>query len=209
MIRVLVADDFPLLRDAVVAALGRSDDIEVVGTAADGEEAIEQARELRPDVIVLDVRMPAMSGVTALSHLSADLPDTRVLLLTASTERDLVIDAVASGASGFLSKSTSGDELAAAVKAVHRGEAVISPSLMAHVVTGLQSRNAPSPANTLSREDRDLVRLVAKGWTDRQIAEELYISPRTVQNQLSRARVKIGLRSRVDLTRWAIEHGVT
>jgi DNA-binding NarL/FixJ family response regulator len=209
MIRVLVVDDFPLFRHAVVAALERSVEIEVVGTAGDGEEAIAVAHELRPDVIVLDVRMPGMSGMTALSHLNAEVPTARVLLLTASTGRDLVVDAVASGAAGFLPKSTRGDELAAAVAAVHRGEAVIPPSLMSHVVTGLQERETPAAAQHLSCAQRDLVRLVAQGRTDREIGEELYISPRTVQNQLTRVREKVGVRTRVELTRWAIEHRVT
>src|SRR4051812_31720442 len=122
MIRVLVADDFPMIREALVAALERHPGISVVGTAEDGEQALEIARAQRPDVVVLDVCMPGMSGMTVLAHLAQELPDVRVLVLTAAVDREVVIDAVSTGASGFLAKRVSGDELAEAVTAIHGGE---------------------------------------------------------------------------------------
>jgi DNA-binding NarL/FixJ family response regulator len=212
MIRVLVADDFPMVRDALGAALQRHPEIELVGTAADGNEALEKARMLSPDVVVLDLRMPGMSGLMALTRMSAELPDVRVLLLTACEEPDAVIDAVSAGAAGFVTKRISGADLADAVTSVHRGEPVVSASLTAHLVRGLrrdEPRRGGVSAGRLTGSELNVLRLVADGRTDRQISQTLYISPRTVQSHLAQIRSKVGLRRRVELTRWAAEHLVT
>jgi DNA-binding NarL/FixJ family response regulator len=213
VIRVLVADDFPLVREALVAALTRHPDIEVVGVAEDGVEALEKSHELNPDVVVLDVRMPAMSGRAALTRLTAELPGVRVLLLTAHEEPDIVIDAVSSGAAGFLLKRVSGSQLAEAVVAVHRGEAVITPELTSHLLRGLRREGEPghvsSSAESLTPSEVKVLRLVADGQSDKQIGEALSISPRTVQSHLVQIRAKVGLRRRVELTRWAAEHLTT
>jgi DNA-binding NarL/FixJ family response regulator len=212
VIRVLVADDFPMVRDALSAALARHPQIEVAGVAADGIEAVEKAHALQPDVVVLDLRMPGMSGLMALTRMSTELPHVRVLLLTACEEPDAVIDAVSAGAAGFVTKRISGAELAEAVTAVHRGEPVISASLTAHLVRGLRRddrTNHGVSAGRLTSSELNVLRLVADGRTDRQISQTLYISPRTVQSHLSQVRSKVGLRRRVELTRWAAEHLVT
>ena len=211
VVRVLVADDFPLVREAQAAALARHPDIEVVGAASDGLEAVEMARELRPDVVVLDLKMPRMSGLVALKRLHAEVPDTRVLLLTASDEPNIVVDAVSAGAAGFLSKRVSGDELSTSVLAIHRGEAVISPELTGHLLRGLRpgGGGGDGGARHLTEEEVELLRLVAAGRTDKQISEALYVSPRTVQTMLSQIRTKLGVKRRVELTRWATENLVT
>lgn len=205
-----MADDFPLVREALVAALGRHPDIEVVGVAEDGVEAVQKAHELQPDVVVMDVRMPTMTGREALGRLNVELPAARVLLLTAHEEPDVVIDAVSSGAAGFLLKRVSGDELADAVVAVHRGEAVIAPELTAYLVRGLRRGDEPHTANGISARltasETRILRLVADGQSDKQISAALNISPRTVQSHLVQIRAKVGLRRRVELTRWAAEH---
>ena len=212
MIRVLVADDFPMVRDALGAALSRHPQIEVAGMAADGLEAVEKAHALEPDVIVMDLRMPGMSGLMALTRLTTELPHVRVLLLTACDEPDAVIDAVSAGAAGFVTKRIGSRELAEAVCAVHRGEPVVDPSLTAHLVRGLRrdenTHNGVS-AGKLTGSELDVLRLVADGRTDKQISQSLYISPRTVQSHLAQIRSKVGLRRRVELTRWAAEHMVT
>jgi DNA-binding NarL/FixJ family response regulator len=208
MTRVLVVDDFPLVRAALAAAIDRHPGIELVGTAADGDEALELARRLRPDVIVLDLLMPGMNGLIALTHLSAELPDIRVLLLTAHEEPGVMIDAISAGAAGFLTKRASGEELADAVAAIHRGEPVISPSLAGHLIRGLRGKGAErpgGPTSTMTRDELALLRLVADGRTDREISETLYISPRTVQSQLTKIRTKTGIQRRIELTRWAAE----
>src|SRR3954470_9095449 len=208
MTRVLVVDDFPLVRDALAASLKRAG-IDVVGTAGDGEEALDLARRLCPDVIVLDLMMPRMTGLMALTHLSAELPQVRVLLLTARDEPEVIIDAVSAGAAGFLTKRACGAELAAAVRAVHRGESVICPTMAGHLMAGLRGNRGGAPpmgtAAALNRNELDVLRLVADGRTDVQISQALYISPRTVQSQLSKIRRKTGVQRRAQLSRWAAE----
>ena len=210
-VRVLVVDDFPLVREATAASLARAG-LDVVGTAGDGEEALDQARRLRPDVIVLDLMMPRMTGLIALTYLHVELPDVRVLLLTAREEPGAIIDAVAAGAAGFLTKRASGSEVAAAVRAIHRGEPVICPSMAGHLMAGLRERtDAPRPTTTsaLNRDELEVLRLVADGRTDIEISEALFISPRTVQSQLARIRRKTGVQRRAQLSRWAAEHLVS
>src|SRR3954454_14769018 len=137
MITVLGADDFPLMREANVAALERHPDLEVVGVAGDGMEAVEQAAALQPDVVVLDLYMPKMSGFVALSRIRTRCPDTRVLLLSACEEPEVVLDALADGAAAFLTKRIDGQELADAVVRVHRGESVVTPLATEHLINGL------------------------------------------------------------------------
>src|SRR3954447_24444829 len=212
MIRVLIADDFPFVRDALAAALGRHEAIDVVGVASDGIETLEKAHALRPDVVVLDLRMPRMSGLVALTRLTAELPGTRVLLVTACEEPETVIDAVSAGAAGFLTKRVSGVELADAVCAVHRGEPVVSPTLTAYLVAGLRRDGAAAnggPPGSLTTNELNVLRLVADGRTDKQISQTLYISPRTVQSHLAQVRQKTGVQRRTQLARWATEHLVT
>src|SRR3954466_3065905 len=212
MIRVLVADDFPLVRDALAAALGRHERIEVVGVASDGIETLERAHELRPDVVVLDLRMPGMSGLVALTRLSSELPGTRVLLLTACEEPETVIDAVSAGAAGFVTKRIRGTDLAEAVCSVHRGAPVISASLTAPLVAGLRREGgarAGGSTGNLTTNELNILRLVADGRTDKQISQTLYISPRTVQSHLAQIRTKTGVRRRTQLARRATEHLVT
>jgi DNA-binding NarL/FixJ family response regulator len=209
MTRVLVVDDFPLVRDALAASLKRAG-IDVVGTAGDGEEALDLARRLCPDVIVLDLMMPRMTGLMALTHLSAELPQVRVLLLTARDEPEVIIDAVSAGAAGFLTKRASGAELATAVRAIHEGESVICPTMAGHLMAGLRGgAPATGTAAALNRDELDVLRLVADGQTDVQISRALYISPRTVQSHLSKIRRKTGVQRRAQLSRWAAEHLVS
>jgi DNA-binding NarL/FixJ family response regulator len=209
MIRVLVADDFPLVREALAEVLGRDPDIEIVGTAADGDAVLNEARALRPDLVVLDLCMPGMSGMTALCRLVADIPDARVLILTATADPELVVDAASSGAAGYLEKRASSEELVAAVKAIHRGEAAFPPALLAHLVTGLRREAARTGATCLTETERDLLRLVSEGRSDTEISRVMFISPRTVQSHLTHIRAKVGIRRRVELARWAVEHQIT
>ena len=209
MIRVLVADDFPLVREGLSAALRKDDEIEIVGVAADGVEALELAHTVRPDVLLLDLRMPRMSGLVVLAHLATELPALRVLAVSASVDARSVLDALAAGADGYLTKHVNATELCAAVHAVYRGEPVVAPSLARHLIEDLRDRaGGPSPASItgLTRAELNVLRLVAEGQTDRQISGALYMSPRTVQSNLGRIRAKVGVRRRTELARWATEH---
>lgn len=211
MTKVLVADDYPVVREGLTSALRRHPDIEVVGVAVDGIDALEQAHRRVPDVLLLDLRMPRLSGLMVLARLSKELPQVRVLVVSVSESAESVVDAIAAGASGFITMQISGDELCAAVLAVARGEAVVSPSLVAYLMKGVRRNGnsvAVSPTGELTGCELEVLRLVAQGHTDRQISSSLYISPRTVQSHLSRIRDKTGIRRRTQLACWATEHSV-
>ena len=211
MTKVLVADDFPLVRDGFAAALARDPTINVVGFAVDGVDALDKTRALKPDVLLLDLRMPRMSGLMALTQLTAELPSVRVLVVSDLACDDSVVDAVAAGAAGFISKHITGDELCEAIHAVKRGEAAISPDLLGHLMRGLrrESGGGLSPTGSLTVSELKVLRLVAEGRTDKQISATLYISPRTVQSHLAHIRAKTGISRRTQLACWATEHAVT
>jgi len=209
-IRVLIADDFPLVREGIATALGQDSAIEVVALAATGREALELAEELEPDVLILDLRMPDMGGLEVLDRLRESRPNVRVLVMTASEQANTLLDAIAAGAAGYLSKRISGDELRQAVITAHGGGSVITPSLACHLLKEYSStsRGEQSTARPLQGRELEIMRLVVQGKTDAEIGQELFISPRTVQSNLARIRVKTGLRRRSELTRWAVEHAI-
>lgn len=210
-VRVLVADDSPLMRDGIASALGRDPDIEVVGVAGDGDTALALAREVGPDVVVLDLRMPGLSGPPLVRILTAELPQTRVLMVTASDSPENLFDCVAAGASGYLPKHVAGEDLRDAVMTTHQGGSVLGPDLAARLMGEYAARRrgeAPTVGTQLDSREIDILRLVSHGLTDNEIGAELFFSPRTVQNRLASIRVKTGLRRRAELARWAVEHAV-
>ncbi|MEA2383552.1 MAG: hypothetical protein QOH72_3523 [Solirubrobacteraceae bacterium] len=210
-IRVLVAEDHPLVREGVIRALERDPGIEVVGAADNGITAMELAGELKPDVMVLDLRMPGLGGAVVLERLRGELPDIRALVMTANESPESLLDAVAAGAAGYLSKSTTGEELRQAVITTYGGGSVITPQLAGHLLRGFSGSargEGSSVRPLLAVRELETLRLVADGLTDNEIGKQLYISPRTVQNQLTRIREKTGLRRRSELARWAVQHAV-
>jgi two-component system, NarL family, response regulator NreC len=211
-IRILLIDDFPLLREGFAAALETDPALKVVGQAEDGEEGLRLARETQPDVVILDLRMPEMGGMTVLERLRTDVPDAKVLIVTATEKAQPLLDAVAAGAAGYLTKRCTREELRQAVITVHGGGSIIAPALAGHLLKEYSraSRGEVSHARPLlGQREHEVLRLVATGSTDKEIGEALYISPRTVQNHLTRVREKTGLRRRAELTRWAMEHALT
>jgi DNA-binding NarL/FixJ family response regulator len=210
-ISVLLIDDFPLLRQGFAAALELDPGLTVVGQAQEGEEGVRLAMEHRPDVVVLDLNMPGMGGMSVLERLRRDLPDTRVLVVTATEKAQPLLDAVAAGAAGYLTKRCTREELRQAVIAVHGGGSVIAPDLAGHLLKSYSraARGEEAMRPLIGRREHEVLRLVATGLTDNEIASKLYISPRTVQNHLTRVREKTGLRRRAELTRWAMEHSLT
>jgi DNA-binding NarL/FixJ family response regulator len=209
-IRVVVADDFPLVREGVARALNHDPALEVVGQATTGQEAIDLAEELRPDVMILDLRMPDLGGLAVLDKLRTSQPQIRVIVMTASEQASTLLDAIAAGAAGYLSKRTTGEELRQAVITAHGGGSVITPALASHLLKEFSSsaRGEQSYVRPLQGRELDVLRLVVQGKTDNEIGKELFISPRTVQNHLTRIREKTGLRRRSELTRWAVEHAI-
>jgi len=211
-IRLLLIDDFPLIREGFAAALEADPGLKIVGQADNGEDGLRLARELQPDVVLLDLNMPGMGGMTALEKLRTETPEAKVLVVTAAEKAQPLLDAIAGGAIGYLTKRCTREELRQAIITVHGGGSVISPMLAGHLLKEYSrtSRGETSaPRLLLGEREHQILRLVAQGRTDREIAAEIYISPRTVQNHLTHIREKTGLRRRTELTRWAMDHALT
>jgi DNA-binding NarL/FixJ family response regulator len=208
-INVLIADDFPLIRNALVDAIGRDPDITVIGAATNGSEAVDLTMQHRPDVVLLDVHMPDMSGLVALERIVEQAPETRVIMLTATEKADVFLEAIANGAAGYLNKRVGTTELVRAVITVHGGGSVISPDLagcLLHEYSATRRGKPGAVRPLLADREQEVLRLVALGHTDKEIGRTLYISPRTVQNHLTRIRHKTGLQRRSELARWAADH---
>ncbi|MFF2116119.1 response regulator [Kitasatospora sp. NPDC058184] len=210
-VRVMVVDDHPMWRDAVSRDLAEAG-LDVVATAGDGEEAVRRARACTPQVVVLDLNLPSLSGAEVCRQVVAHDPAVRVLVLSASGEHQDVLEAVKSGATGYLVKSAGREELLDAVRRTAVGDAVFTPGL-AGLVLGEFRRLAaePAPASAapqLTARETEVLRLVAKGLSYRQIADRLVLSHRTVQNHVQNTLGKLQLHNRVELVRYAIEQGL-
>jgi len=208
-IRVLVADDHPVWRDGVTADLERSGMAEVVGQASDGGEAVELALELMPDVVLMDLQMPNLSGAEATRLIVDEAPHVKVLVLSASAEEADVLEAVKSDAAGYLLKSSTSEEVRDAVRRVVAGDAVFTPSLAGLVLHEFRriARDDPSEPGLTEREN-EVLKLVAKGYAYKEIGEKLFISTKTVQNHVQNILVKLQLKRRYELMRYAIQKGL-
>ena len=211
-LRVMVVDDHPMWREAVERDLAGAG-MEVVASASTGDEALARARATRPAVVVLDLQIPAPNGVEVTTTLVREDPTVRVLILSASGEQSDVLEAVKAGATGYLVKSASSAELLDAVRRVALGDTVFTPGL-AGLVLGEYRRLSEAPADAgddtprLTERETEVLRLVAKGLSYRQIAERLVLSHRTVQNHVQNTLRKLQLHNRVQLVRYAIEQGL-
>ena len=205
MIRVLLADDHGVVRDGLARLLGSVPDIEVVAAAADGDQAVELAREHRPDVVLMDLRMPRMGGSEATRRLLESDPAMHVVILTSFSERDEILGALDAGAIGYLLKDAEPDELIRGIDAAARGESPLAPKAARAV---LSSRPA-SPAEQLSGREREVLSLVAKGLPNKLIARELGITEKTVKAHLTTVFQRIGVTDRVGAALWARERGIS
>lgn len=214
MIRVLLADDQSLVRAGFKALLDAQPDIEVAGEAADGEETLHRVRELRPDVVLMDIRMPRLDGLAATRRITGDteLKDVKVVMLTTFELDEYVFEAIRSGASGFLVKDTEPDELVRAVRAVVEGDALLSPGVTRRLIAEFAARSkAPAAAGTLARlteREREVMALVGIGLSNEEIARRLVVSPLTAKTHVSRTMVKLGARDRAQLVVLAYESGL-
>lgn len=204
-LRVMVVDDHPMWREAVERDLAGAGH-EVVAVAATGREAVARFTATRPDVVVLDLQIPEPDGVAVTAAIAAAAPEARVLILSASGEHADVLAAVKAGATGYLVKSASREELLEAVRRVGAGEPVFTPGLAGLVLGEFQSDKASS--QTLTERETEVLKMVAKGLSYRQIADRLVLSHRTVQNHVQNTLRKLQMHNRVELTRYAIEHGL-
>jgi DNA-binding NarL/FixJ family response regulator len=214
VIRVALADDQALVRAGFKALLDAQDDIQVVGEADDGEQAVAVARRERPDVVLMDIRMPGTDGLAATRAIVGDdrLADVRIVILTTFELDEYVFEAIRSGASGFLVKDTEPVELLRAVRAVARGDALLSPGVTRRLIGAFATQTREpvrTPAlDSLTEREREVMGLVAEGLSNDEIAGRLYVSPMTAKTHVSRAMTKLGARDRAQLVVFAYESGL-
>jgi DNA-binding NarL/FixJ family response regulator len=209
-IRVLLVDDHAVVREGLRTFLELQDGIEVVGEAADGEEAIAQAERLRPDVILMDLVMPKLDGVGAMRVLRRTLPSSRVIVLTSFAQDDRLMPAVQAGAAGYLLKNVEPKELARAVRAAHAGEAMLDPVVAARLVDAIANSSGALGGDTehLTRREREVLELIAKGFSNKRIAFELGIAEKTVKTHVGHLLAKLGVADRTQAALHAVRAGL-
>jgi DNA-binding NarL/FixJ family response regulator len=207
---VLVVDDQDLVRAGLCTVLDRQEGIEVLGEAADGRDAIARARELRPDVVLMDVRMPGLDGIAATEEIAAGASPPRVLVLTTFDLDEYVYEALRAGASGFLLKDTQPDRLADAIRTVVDGDALLAPQITRRLVDRFSAPRpqAPPELSELTEREAEVLRMIARGLSNAEISEELVVSLPTVKTHVGRILTKLGLRDRVQAVVLAYENGL-
>lgn len=204
-IRIVIADDHSVVRQGLRMFLGLDSELEVVGEATDGAEALRLARELRPDVVVMDLLMPVMNGIEATAAIRRELPDTEVLALTSVLEDASVVGAVRAGAIGYLLKDTQADALCQAIKAAAAGQVQLTPKAAARL---MQVVSAPESPEALTERETEVLRLLAQGESNKQIARSLHIAEKTVKTHVSNILSKLGVQSRTQATLYAVRIGL-
>jgi two-component system, NarL family, response regulator LiaR len=210
-IKVLIVDDHQVVRQGLRAFLELHEDIDVVGEAADGQTAVESACQLEPDVILMDLVMPRLDGISATRQVKARCPESKVIALTSFTEDDKVFPAIQAGASSYLLKDVTPDNLVEAIRAVHRGEARLHPDVMRKLMEQVVHQETPRAgplASELTEREREVVGLVSKGYSNQAIGQELFISERTVKTHISNILGKLDLEDRTQLAIFAIRNGL-
>lgn len=213
-IRVLVVDDQRVVRDGLTMLIGLMDGVEVIGTANDGIEALERTKAERPHVVLMDLRMPRMEGAQATREIRGALPDTQVLVLTTYAEDESLFPALQAGARGYLTKDASAEEIERAIRALVAGRTHLDPAVQQRLVEAVQAAPGTRPgsdtlAEELTAREVEVLKLIASGLSNAQIAENLVVAPATVKTHINRIFYKIGARDRAQAVRYAYEHGIT
>jgi DNA-binding NarL/FixJ family response regulator len=208
-IRILLADDHAVLRAGLRALLAAQHDLEVVGEAADGTEAIRLAQALRPDVVVMDIGMPGVGGIDATSRIKRNVPAVKVLILSVHDDRGYLRQVLRAGASGYVLKKAADTELMAAIRAAARGEVFLDPALAKMLVDEIiEPKPASGSEPALSDREREVLRLLAHGHTNQQVADQLCVSVKSVETYKARLMEKLGFKGRAELVRYALKHGL-
>ena len=210
-IKVLVVDDHTIVRDGICTLLALAGDIEVVGEAANGSEALKMVKELEPNVVLMDVAMPIMDGLEATRRICKEFPRTRVLVLTQYDDKEYVFSVIEAGACGFISKAAASSELTAGIRAVYHGDSYLSPSATRFLVENYQhgdGRVSNDPYKQLTGRERDVLKLVAEGYTTQEIADMLGVSSKTVEGHRTNLMDKLDIHNRTELVKYALRKGI-
>jgi DNA-binding NarL/FixJ family response regulator len=210
-IRVLVVDDHTIVRDGICALLALAGDIEVIGEAANGSEALKMAKELEPDVVLMDITMPIMDGLEATRRIHKEFPRIRVLALTQYDDKEYVFPVIEAGASGFISKVAASLELTSGIRSIYQGDSYLSPSVARLLIEDYQhgeGRVIREPYEQLTDRERDVLKLVAEGHTTKEVADILVVSPRTVEGHKTNFMAKLGIHNRTELVKYALRKGI-
>ena len=211
-IKVLVVDDHTIVRDGICALLALTGDIEVIGEATNGSEALKMVKELHPDVVVMDIAMPIMGGMEATRRINKEFPKTKILVLTQHDDKEYVFPVLESGASGFISKAAASSELVSGIRAVHRGDSYLSPAVAKLLVASYRSIAKKHASHDfydgLSERERDVLKLLAEGYSTKEIADTLIITPKTVEGHKTHLMAKLGIHNRIELVKYALRKGI-
>ena len=207
-IKVLVVDDHAIMRDGIRALLSLHDDIEIVGEASEGKEAIDKVEEFAPNVIVMDIAMPGMDGLEATRRITKRNPRAKVIFLTQYDNKEYVLSTIKAGASGYIPKQAVGSELVSAIRAVCRGDSFLYPSAAAALIEGYRRQGEEEPYDRLTEREREILRLIADGHTSREIADMLFVSLKTVLGHRAKIMEKLDLHNRTELIKYAMRKGL-
>ena len=208
-IRILLADDHPLFREGVAHALGAEPDFEVIAQADSGEEAVELALRLLPDIVLLDVTMTGMGGVAAAVKIAASAPEVRIMMLTVSESRENLMTSLKAGAHGYVLKGVSASELRAITRGVAGGEAYVTPALAAELLTELSQPTSLDSLSELTAREIKILKLLSQGLTNREIGERMYLAEKTVKHYMTSILQKLHVRSRTEAALIAVQHGMS
>ena len=207
-IKILVVDDHAILRDGIRALLGLHDDVEIIGEASEGKEAVEKALELEPDVVVMDIAIPGMDGLEATRRIKKKSSKVQILVLTQHDNKEYVLSSIKAGAAGYVPKRAMGSELVSAIRAVHRGDSFLYPSAAAALIDDYRQQAETEPYDRLTAREREILTLIADGISSRQIAEMLFISLKTVQGHRTKIMEKLDIHNRAELIKYALRKGL-